>query len=315
MSNGTLALISALNYTNKKNDYVAVPSLTFGACANAIKAIGCKIIFIDSEKNSWNICINDLKNKFSKYKFKTLLNVHLNGFVSNIVEINKFCKKNKVSLIEDCAEALGAKINKVHVGNFGQIGTFSFFANKIISTGEGGMCVTNNKKIYNFLKKFKNHGMSPAKKYWHEIVGSNHRLSNIQAAIGLSQIENINKFLNARRKIYDQYNEFFKNKNYCKIINPINNSQISPWFYPFILDFRGTKHRDNLIKYLKRHKIESRNFFYPLHKMSIFKDFKFNNPNSIYYSKRGIFLPIYPSLKEQDVKRICYSINTYFKNF
>ena len=148
MSNGTVAIISSLSLVIKKNDFVALPALTFGACANAILSVCAKPVFIDTNKDKWLISFEDLKKKYKKTPFKALINVHLNGYATeDIVKIKNFCKKNKIFLIEDCAEAFGTRINKKHVGTFGDIGTFSLFANKTITTGEGGMCITNNSKI------------------------------------------------------------------------------------------------------------------------------------------------------------------------
>ena len=135
MNSGTTALISAINCLKEKNTkYVALPSLTFGACCNAIKTNNLKPVFIDSENDHWNISIADLKKKYNKYKFDILLVVHLNGYSANIIEIKKFCKRKKIKIIEDCAEALGTKFNQKMLGTFGDIGTYSFFANKLISS-------------------------------------------------------------------------------------------------------------------------------------------------------------------------------------
>jgi perosamine synthetase len=164
MSNGTVALISSLSLIIKENDFVALPALTFGACANAILSVCAKPVFIDTEKDKWLISFEDLKKKYTKTPFKALINVHLNGYATtDIVKIKKFCKKNKIFLIEDCAEAFGTRINKKHVGTFGDIGTFSFFANKTITTGEGGMCITNNLKLAKKIKILRDHGMDPKK--------------------------------------------------------------------------------------------------------------------------------------------------------
>jgi len=313
MNSGTAALISAISCLKKKNTkYVALPSLTFGACCNAIKSNGLKPIFIDSENDHWNISISDLKKKYNKYKFDIVLVVHLNGYSANITEIKKFCKKKKIKIIEDCAEALGTKYNKKMLGTFGDIGTYSFFANKLITTGEGGMCVTNNLKLLKKMKISQSHGMNPNKKYWHVQEGFNHRMTSLQAALGISQLEKIKEYINKRKYNNKIYLNYFKKKNYFQYKNFYKFEKPIMWYFPFVLSENYSKKKNKLLKYLYKKKIETREFFYPLDQMKIFSKFP-NTINARKFHKLGFYLPVDTTLNKNKIMYVCNTINKFFK--
>lgn len=314
MSNGTVALVSSLSLIIKKNDFVALPALTFGACANAILSVCAKPVFIDTEKDKWLISFEDLKNKYKKTPFKALINVHLNGYATaDIVKIKKFCKSNKIFLIEDCAEAFGTRINKKHVGTFGDIGTFSFFANKTITTGEGGMCITDNPNIAKKIKILRDHGMDPKKKYWHIVKGYNHRMTNLQATIGISQIKQVKKIFSLRKKVYDQYINELKLENFFDNIEAHKNIKPVMWYFPFTINKKFKFKKQALLIFLKKNFIETRNFFYPLDQMKIFsKKAVCKNSNEI--SERSFYLPLYPNLTVKNVNFICKKIKIFFEN-
>lgn len=314
MSNGTVALISSLSLIIKKNDFVALPALTFGACANAVLSVNANPIFIDTEKDKWLISFEDLKKKYKKTPFKALINVHLNGYATaDIIKIKKFCKNNKIFLIEDCAEAFGTTLNKKHVGTFGDIGTFSFFANKTITTGEGGMCITNNFNLAKNLKILRDHGMDPKKKYWHIIKGYNHRITNLQATIGISQIKQVKKIFNLRKKVYHEYLNELKSESFFDNIKASINVEPVMWYFPFTINKKFKLKKQALLTFLKKNLIETRNFFYPLDQMKIFsKKSICKNSNEI--SERSFYLPLYPDLKIKNVKFICKKIKIFFKS-
>jgi perosamine synthetase len=312
MSNGTTALISAISCLKKKNTkYIALPSLTFGACANAIKSNNIKPVFIDSEFNHWNISLDDLKKKFNLYKFKILIVVHLNGYSANIIEIKNFCKKNNIKIIEDCAEALFTKFRNKFVGSYGDIATFSFFANKLITTGEGGMCSTNIKNHYTKIKISASHGMQPKKKYWHIQEGFNHRMTSLQSVVGITMLSQVKKFIKARKFNNFFYLEFFKKKNYFQYVRPYKGDSPVMWYFPFILNDKYKNKKAKLTKYLNNKNIETRSFFYPLDSMKIFSA-KRTCHNANNFSKKGMYLPVDPTLKVKDLKYICNSINNFF---
>ena len=311
MSNGTTALISALSANINRGEYVAVPALTFGACANAILSVGAKPIFIDTNPDDWLMSFNDFKKKFYLKKFKALINVHLNGYSTEIEKIKKFCKDNKIFLIEDCAEAIGTKFRKKYVGTFGDIGTFSFFANKTITTGEGGMCVTNNKLLAKKLRLVRDHGMDPKKKYWHIEKGFNHRLTNMQATIGLDQLKLIKEIMKIRKDNFKVYLKYLQDKYYYEKINPVKGCDPTMWYFPFTIKKKYINKKKKLITYLNKNKIETRDFFYPLDQMKVFSN-KMYCLNSKEISQRSFYLPIYAGLSTKNIKLICKKIDNFF---
>ena len=194
-SSGTAALQLALSVLKlKKKDEVIVPDFTFVAPINTILHSGAKPVLADIESKTLCISLDSIKKLVNK-NTKAVIIVHLYGNTPEIKKIVKFCKKKKIKIIEDCAEAFGTTFNKKHVGKFGDIGTFSFFGNKTITTGEGGILLFKKKEHYQLAMKLRNHGMNSIKKYWHDEVGYNFRMTNMQAAIGLAQLEQANFFV------------------------------------------------------------------------------------------------------------------------
>ena len=213
VSNGTAALHLALLALNiKKKDEVIVPTFTYISPVNAIKYIGAKVKFIDSKLKTWQIDETKLEKMITK-KTRAVIVPHLYGQVSEIKKISKICRKKKIFLIEDCAEAFGCYYGKKHLGIFGDISTFSFFGSKTITTGEGGMVVTNNKKLADKIFKLKMVGVVKNRYYWHDIIGYNYRMTNICAAIGLGQLKKAKNILIKKRKVFKNYYSFLKNAN------------------------------------------------------------------------------------------------------
>ena len=162
--------------------------------ANAVNYCGAKSVFVDADPYTWNIDINKIESNITE-KTKAIMPVHLYGNPCEMQAIRKIADKHRLFVVEDAAEAHGASFDNKKVGSLSDISCFSFFANKIITTGEGGMCLTNNPQLADRLKLLRDHGMSKDKKYWHEVVGFNYRMTNLQAAVGLAQLERINEFI------------------------------------------------------------------------------------------------------------------------
>ena len=201
------------------DDEVIMPNLTFAATINAIINVGAKPVLVDVDKNTYNINPNLIKKKISP-KTKAVMCVHLYGQPCEMNSILEITRKNKLYLIEDCAEALGSKYKNKFVSSFGDISVFSFFGNKTVTTGEGGMLVTNNKVFFQKAKLLRNHGMDQNKKYWHNVIGFNYRMTNLQAAVGLAQLENIDKIICKKKQIAKKYEQEIKKlpNNIKKII-------------------------------------------------------------------------------------------------
>ena len=232
-SSGTAALQLALSVLKlKKKDEVIVPDFTFVAPINTILHSGAKPVLADIESKTLCISLDSIKKLVNK-NTKAVIIVHLYGNTPEIKKIVKFCQKKKIKIIEDCAEAFGTTFNKKHVGKFGDIGTFSFFGNKTITTGEGGILLFKKKEHYQLAKKLRNHGMNSTKKYWHDEVGYNFRMTNMQAAIGLAQLEQANFFV--KKKIEIQRKFAFQLRNLSKIDFPKKNKNIkhSHWLTYF----------------------------------------------------------------------------------
>ena len=214
VSNGTVALHLALVALGiGEGDEVIVPDLTYAATINTVLHANATPVIVDVEESSW--CIDPIQiEKAITRRTKAIIPVHLYGQACDMEAIMKIAKKYKLRVIEDCAEAHGAMFNEKKVGSFGDVGCFSFFGNKVITTGEGGMCVTNDTNLNERMRILRDHGMSKTKRYWHEVIGYNYRMTNLQAAIGLAQLERIEKIHNNRREYENNYKDSLPNHTF-----------------------------------------------------------------------------------------------------
>ena len=314
-SNGTVAIELALKSLRiKKNDEVIIPNLTFAATINAVINVGAKPIIIDVEKDSFAFNYSELEKSITNKTF-AIIYVHLFGFPIDIKKnLRKLYNKN-IYFIEDCAESLGAFINNRHIGFFGDCSTFSFFSNKIITTGEGGIINFKKKKNYNLALKIKNQGRSNQRYYWHDEIGGNYRMTNLQASLGITQLKKINKLLQLRKKIFKSYDLLFSNSAKIIPIHSIiecNFNDISYWYYTIKIKDFNLKKRDKLIQYLKKNGVETRPMFYPLSDMSIYKKFLVGSSvNSKNWSYSSLSLPTFPGLKINEIEHICKKVKLF----
>ena len=288
-SNGTVALhLALLALGIGKGDEVIVPDLTFAATINAVLYTGATPVIVDIEKDSW--CIDPARIKEAiTHRTKAIIPVHLYGQPADMDAIVSLARKNKLFIIEDCAEAHGATFDNRKVGSFGDIGCFSFFANKVITTGEGGMCVTNSPRLSKKMKILRDHGMSLNKKYWHEIVGYNYRLTNLQAAIGVAQLERIDTILRNRQKIEDEYRKNLSGIDFIEFQrNDLPKRKKIVWLVSLLIK---NKKRDLYVRRLQQKGIDVRPFFYPLSSIKIYKKYVFSAKNSVDISRAGISFP------------------------
>lgn len=318
VTSGTTALHLALASLGiKKNDEIIVPNLTFIAPVNAVIYLGGKPVIVDVDKN--NLCIDPNKiEKAITNKTKAIMLVYLYGHACDVDKIRAIAKRKKLFLIEDCAEGLGTYYKKKHVGNFGDVSTFSFFGNKTITTGEGGMICFKKKSHYEFAKKLRDHGMSDKRKYWHEHVGFNYRMTNLQAAVGLAQMERINFFINKKRVMAKKYRFYLHKSNYLFFSKNFPNTKSSYWLYYIKLKKNISHLRDKIIHRLLENGIEARNCFYPVNLMPPYKKYyskKNNISNSLNLSKCIIALPSSVNLVEKEIKNICLNIENILKKF
>ncbi|MDB9792890.1 DegT/DnrJ/EryC1/StrS family aminotransferase, partial [Candidatus Pelagibacter sp.] len=305
--------LSCLASGFKKGDEVIVPAQTHTATAHAIEYTGAKAVFADVNKISGNISLKEIKKNFTK-KTKGVIVVHMAGYPCNLEEIGKFCKKQNLVLLEDCAHALGTKYKTKHVGNYGLTGSFSFYPTKQITTGEGGMVITNNKKIFDKIKKLKAFGIDKDVKdrkkqgdYDVKSLGYNYRMTDFQAALGINQILNYKKNLKIRHSLV---------KRYLSNLSKIKNIECMPYSKDcsyFIFQI-FCKNRDKILKELKKINIGvSVHYSNALPLMTYYKN-KYNlsrikYKNSIEYGFKNISLPVYPKLKMREVDKICKTIS------
>lgn len=309
VSNGTVALHLALVALGiGKGDEVIVPTLTYIASVNAIAYVGAKPVFADVDSETWNINPKKLLELITP-KTKAILVVHLYGNSCDMDSILKICKERNIFLIEDAAEAFGTKYKNKYIGSFGDVATFSFFGNKTITTGEGGMLVANNKFLIDKAKHLKNQAVSSDREYWHDVIGFNYRMTNICAAIGLAQLECAQDVLQKKSKIASWYCEILKNIQVDFQVEQAGSIH-SYWMVTILAKDKNT--RDKVRLYLKDHNVETRPTFYPVHKMpAFFSEKTFSVSESI--SNKGMNLPSSPNLTKSDVKYICKLIAEVIK--
>lgn len=311
-ANGTVALhLALLAFDIGSGDEILVPTLTYIATANAVTYCGAKPVFIDSEPDTWNIDPNRIEEKINS-NTKGIIVVHLYGHPVDMDPIMQIAKKYNLFVIEDAAEAHGATYKDRVVGSIGDISTFSFFGNKIITTGEGGMVVTNDDELNEKIRILRSQGMDTAKRYWFPIVGYNYRMTNIQAAIGLGQLENISWHLNKRREIADLYNKYLENlSDYIEFQAEKDWANHAYWMYSILLKDSIKSSQENFRISLKEDGIETRPVFYPMHIMPPYIETKGKYPVAEKLSKKGINLPTHALLKEEDIVYISETIKKY----
>ena len=317
VSNGTAALEIAMKAIGiRPGDEVIIPNFTIISNALAVIKLGATPILVDCGLYNWNINIHDLKRKISK-KTKAIVITHIYSFSNPMDKIKKVLKNKKITIVEDAAEVLGLKYKNKMCGSFGDISTFSFYANKHVTTGEGGMISTNNPKYFKKCKELRNLCFGKKDRFNHSDIGWNYRITNIQAAMGLSQLKNINNVI--KKKIYIgklYFKLLSKNKNIF-IKKPVQGKSINIYWVVGILILKNEILAKQLSIKLGKAGIQTRPFFFPMNKQKILKKFlKVKNEkfkNSEYISKYGLYLPSFYDLKKKDIYFICNQVNKFIK--
>jgi len=310
-----------------RGDEVIVPAQTHTATAHAVELVGAKPVFIDCDSSTGNIDPKKIQEKISK-KTKAICVVHFLGIPVDMKKINLIAKKNKLFVLEDCALSLGASYNKVHTGLLGDAGVFSFYPAKHITTGEGGILITKNKKILNRIKLLKSLGINKTfleRKtpgiYDAIEVGFNYRMSEIHASIGVKQIEKINKFIQKRKKNFHLLKKILqKNKSIYILDTNSQKSKNSFYCMNIILSKKLSKNRMEIIKYLNKRNIGTSIYYpQPVPRMSYYKKkygYKKNNfTNAAIISDRSISLPVGPHLTLKDLKYISANLLKSLEKF
>ena len=324
VSNGTAALHLALKALGlKKGDEVIIPDITFVATANSVLLAGATPVLVDVNYDDMNISLDSIKQSITS-KTKAILPVHIAGKICKMTQIKKIAKKNNLLLIEDCAHAIGTKLNNKHAGTFGSIGCFSFYPTKNFTTIEGGMVITNSKRIAEYVTSARSHGLtrsladrySKGKPWDYDIInpGFNYRLDEIRASLGLSQLKRINS-LNSKR--------FLASKYYSKqleeipgIITPeiFRNKEHTYHLYIIRIKNEFGQNRDVVFKELKKAGIHVSLHYKPLHRFSAYKHLtktygRLDNSEQIY--KESLSLPLYPSISKKQQDLVIHNIEKY----
>ena len=273
--------------------------------------VGAKPVFVDVNRKNFQIDLKNADHLVTK-RTKAIMPVHIYGTVADMDQVRKFAKKHKLMIIEDAAQAVGVHRDKVHAGTFGNVGCFSFFADKTITTAEGGLVVTNNEEIYQNLLYLRNQGRIDRGSFVHPEIGYNFRMTDIQAAVGLVQLSKLEEIKSRKNEILQSYHKYLKNTPGLTFFEPDKEAE---WI-PFRVGILCEKAHD-LMAYLRENEVEPRTFFYPLHRQPALKRFGYRQKddkrfeNSIYGYEHGICLPVFPSLKESQVKYVCQLIDKF----
>jgi perosamine synthetase len=313
--NGTTALQLALAAIGiKAGDEVIIPDLTFIATANVVKYFGAKPVLVDSEPETWNMDPEKLAGAITS-RTKAVIPVHIYGHPCDMQPIMELAGKKGIKVIEDCAEAHGAEYNGKKVGSIGDSGCFSFYGNKIITTGEGGMCTTNDQNLAERMRFLKDHAMDKAKRYWHPEIGYNFRMTNIQAAIGVAQMEQIGKFIEIKIRNAALYKKLLQGVKGITFQPQMPWAMSVYWMHSILIENEFGLDRDRLMEKLKPKGVDTRPFFYPIHQMPAYaegqSDSKF--PVATELSKKGINLPSSTKLTPADIKYVCDAIKELSK--
>jgi perosamine synthetase len=306
--NGTIALhLAMLTLGIGPGDEVIVPTLTYIASVNAIAYVGATPVFVDSLESTWQMDPADVERKITPAT-KAILAVHLYGHPCDMDALVSLATKYDVFLVEDCAEAFGSFYKERHVGSFGDIATYSFYGNKTITTGEGGMVVTNDQTLYERAVSYKGQGLAKYREYWHDVIGYNFRMTNICAAIGLAQLEQAEQTLVMKRQIAQWYKAGLAGL-------PVTVHEESPevrhsyWMCSVLVD--DAAQREPLRTYLTENGIETRPLFYPVHTMPMYSEKYQRHPVAEGLGWRGINLPSWPGLTFEQVEYVCSLIRDY----
>ena len=315
-TSGTAALhLALLSLGIGKDDEVIVPAFTMAASWMAVLYVDAKPVFVDCELETFNIDPQKIELKITP-KTKAIMPVHIYGHACDMDAVLTIAKKHNLMVIEDAAEVLGGKYKNQLCGSFGEINCFSFYANKILATGEGGMVVTNRDDVAEKVRKYKDLYHSDKKRFIHEGIGFNYRMSNLQAAVGLGELKHLNEYLQKKRWMAEQYSEGLKNIPGIKTPRTKPEVENTYWMYGILIDKeRFGMSRDELKARLKACGIDTRDFFYPPQDQPVLKAIlgKEEFPCAKYLSENGLYLPSGLALTEKQIQTVISSIKNLSK--
>ena len=319
VTNGTAALDAAIEAIEiKSGDEVILPAFTIISCILQIVRSGAKPVLIDSDPVTWNMDVNQIESKITK-KTKAIMVVHIYGLPVDMDPVIEICKKYGLKLIEDTAEQIGQSYKGKPCGSFGDISTMSFYPNKHITTGEGGMIFTDDDNLAEKCRKLRNMYFQEGKRFVHEKLGWNLRMTNIQASIGVAQLERLDEFVLKKRWIGHKYNELLKELDGIQLPLPKTNySENIYWVYGVVLDDSIKLSAAEAIKLLSKHNVGSRPFFFPIHqqpvlkKLELFLDEKYPVAERLY--QRGFYIPSGLALSEKQLEEVASTLKSIIKS-
>jgi perosamine synthetase len=309
--NGTCALhVALLGLGVSPGDEVLVPTLTYISAANAVRYCGATPRFVDSEPRSMNIDPRQIEDKITA-RTKGIIAVHLYGHPADMDPILEIARRRGLFVVEDVAEAPGALYRGRMVGGLGDAAIFSFFGNKIVTTGEGGMVITRDADLIGRIRILRGQGMDPDRRYWFPLIGYNYRMTNLQAAIGLAQTEQIEEHIESRRRVAAWYNRRLQPLSEFLTL-PVEETwaRHSFWMYTVILKDSVPLDRDAVMTGLSASGIETRPVFYPMHVLPPYKEPDGRYPVAEAIARRGLNLPTHGLLTEEDIDYIAESLRT-----
>jgi perosamine synthetase len=307
--NGTAALhLALLALDIGPGDEVIMPNLTFVASGNSVLYCSARPVFVDVDRTTWNIDPDKVEEKISE-RTKAIIVVHLYGHPCDMDGVMHIAKKHNLKVIEDSAEAHGAEYKNKRVGGIGDMGIFSFYGNKIITTGEGGMITTNNPGLADKICMLRDHAMSKTRRYWHDLLGFNYRITNIQAALGVAQMEQIDGFIAKKRQNASLYNSLLKNMNGITLPAEADGCKNIYWMYSVLIENDFGMPRDEVMERLKVKGIDTRPFFYPMNQLPMYKSSE-SFPVAEELSRKGINLPSSTRLSDDDIRTVCEALGS-----
>lgn len=307
--NGTVALhLALLGLGIGPGDEVLVPSLTYVASANAVRYCGAEPVFVDSDRRTWNLDPADLERKITP-RTRAVLAVHLYGKPAPMAEILAIARARGLAVVEDVAEAIGATYGGRPAGALADVAAFSFFGNKIITCGEGGMVLTDDPALGRRIRQLKGQGQDFERRYWFPVVGYNYRMTNIQAALGLAQLERIDDYLTARDEIDAWYREELSGRKEITLQARDGGERSICWLFSGVLPRHAGAARDEVMARLRQAGVDSRPFFYPCHTLPPYQTGRpAECPEAEWLGGRGLSLPTWVGMTREHVRRVATAL-------
>lgn len=315
VANGTAALEVAVRALGiQAGDEVIMPTFTIISCAMAVTKLGAVPVFVDSNMQNWNMNVDEIESKITP-KTKAIMVVHIYGIPVDMDKVLDLAQKYNLKIIEDAAEMHGQTYNGKPCGSFGDISTFSFYPNKHITTGEGGMIVTNDEVLAEKCKELRNLCFQKDVRYVHEEISDNYRFTNLQAAVGLAQLERLPEFVERKRRMGEYYTNQFKDLE--GVILPQSKTEFAEniyWVYGMVLDKETDITNREVVQLLAKEGIGSRTFFWCMHeqpvytKAGMYKDEKY--PNAEFLARKGFYIPSGLALTQEQMHQVAEAVKT-----